>query len=100
MLPSSRAGLVLTTFTAIKRSPSATIIKRVAEAVADAILSHSQSATRGGVLGVYQRAVRAPEQIAAMTVWGRLLEAAIHGKENSGNVIPLRAAADDQVAAA
>ena len=68
--------------------------------VADAILSHSQSATRGGVLGVHQQAVCAPEQIAAMTVWGSLLEAAIHGKEDSGNVIALHAAADDQVAAA
>lgn len=135
VLPSPRAGLVLTTFTAIKRALSDTIAKKaaetaaeegrspakppawtfhdfrrsfasacaeagVAEAVADAILSHSQSATRGGVLGVYQRAVRAPEQIAAMAIWGRLLEAAIHGREEGGNVIPLHAGTDDQVAAA
>jgi integrase len=49
----------------------------VPEVVADAILNHRQSATRGGVLGVYQRASRWPEQIKALQLWGRLLAAAI-----------------------
>jgi integrase len=51
----------------------------VPEAVADAVLNHRQSATRGGVLGVYQRASRWPEQVKAMEFWGRLLAAAIEG---------------------
>jgi hypothetical protein len=58
----------------------------VAEAVADAVLNHRQSATRGGVLGVYQQARRWPEQRAAMVRWGELLTAAIAG---GGEVIPL-----------
>jgi integrase len=49
----------------------------IPEAVADAVLNHRQSATRGGVLGVYQRASRWPEQVKAMELWGRLLAAAI-----------------------
>ena len=44
----------------------------VPEAVADAILNHKQSATRGGTLGVYQRSSRWPEQVKAMEMWGRL----------------------------
>jgi integrase len=53
----------------------------IPEAVADAILNHRQSATRGGVLGVYQRASRWPEQVNAMQLWGRLLADAIEGCE-------------------
>lgn len=45
----------------------------IPETVADAILNHRQSATRGGVLGVYQRASRWPEQVRAMELWGKLL---------------------------
>jgi site-specific recombinase XerD len=61
----------------------------VAEAVADAILNHRQSATRGGVLGVYQRASRWPEQVRAMELWGRLLSAAIDGREPGAEVVKL-----------
>lgn len=56
----------------------------VPEVIADAILNHRQSATRGGVLGVYQRAQRWPEQVTAMKRWGALLEAAIAGKPAPG----------------
>ena len=49
----------------------------VAEPVADAVLNHRQSATRGGVMGVYQRAQRWPEQVKAMQVWNDMLAAAI-----------------------
>jgi integrase len=49
------------------------------EPVADAILSHRQSATRAGVLGVYQRSSRWPEQVSAMNAWGNALQAAIIG---------------------
>jgi integrase len=52
----------------------------IPEAVADAILNHRQSATRGGVLGVYQRASRWPEQVKAMEHWGQLLAQAIGGE--------------------
>jgi integrase len=51
----------------------------VPEPVADAILSHRQSATRAGVLGVYQRSSRWPEQVAAMNAWGAAFSAAVIG---------------------
>jgi integrase len=63
----------------------------IPEAVADAILNHRQSATRGGVLGVYQRASRWPEQVKAMEHWGRLLADAIEGREAGANVVPMTA---------
>ena len=65
----------------------------VSETIADAILNHRQSATRAGVLGVYQRSVRWPEQVAAMQHWGRLLEAALEEREPSGEILPFVAAA-------
>jgi integrase len=66
----------------------------VPEVIADAILNHRQSATRGGVLGVYQRAQRWPEQVAAMQRWGALLEAAIAGKAApAADVLPFPGAA-------
>lgn len=61
----------------------------IPEAVADAVLNHRQSATRGGVLGVYQRASRWPEQLRAMELWGRLLTAAITGGEAGAEVVRL-----------
>lgn len=66
------------------------------EAVADAVLNHKQSATRGGVLGVYQRASRRPEQTRAMQAWGELLAAALAPKGRrsaGGEVVALRAEA-------
>ncbi len=48
----------------------------VAESVADALLNHRQSATRGGVLGVYQRAQRHPERRQALELWQSIVEAA------------------------
>ena len=59
--------------------------------MADAVLNHLQSATRGGMLGVYQRASRWPEQVKAMELWGQLLAAAIEGREVESNVVPLTA---------
>jgi len=49
----------------------------IPEAVADAVLNHRQASSRGGVLGVYQRSSRWPEQVRAMEHWGRLLSAAL-----------------------
>jgi integrase len=63
----------------------------ISEAVADAVLNHRQSATRGGVLGVYQRASRWPEQERAMELWGRLLAAAIEGRDDDANVVRIAA---------
>ncbi len=62
------------------------------EAVADACLNHKQSATRGGVLGVYQRANRWPEQVQAMQAWGELLAGALPGgrRRAGATVVPLR----------
>ena len=65
----------------------------VPEAVADAVLNHRQSATRGGVLGVYQRASRWPEQVKAMELWGRLLALAIEGCDGVAKVVPMTARA-------
>lgn len=52
----------------------------VAEPVADAVLNHRQSGTRGGVLGVYQHAQRRPEQDAAMRAWCAALAVAIRAE--------------------
>lgn len=65
----------------------------IPEAVADAVLNHRQAATRGGVLGVYQRSSRWPEQVKAMQFWGRLLAAAIEGGEAGTEVVRLHTAA-------
>jgi integrase len=62
----------------------------VAEPVVDAVLNHRQAATRGGVLGVYQRATRWPEQRAAMEAWGAMLAAAIKRCERGATVDTLR----------
>ena len=55
----------------------------VHEALLDSMLNHRQSATRGGVLGVYQRAQRWPEQVNAMKLWGNIISAAIKGAGSS-----------------
>ena len=45
----------------------------VHEAVLDGILNHKQAATRAGVLGVYQKATRWPEQVQALKQWDLML---------------------------
>ena len=64
----------------------------MAESVVDAVLNHRQTATRGGVLGVYQRAQRWPEQAKAMEAWGAILAAALDGEAPTvgADVLPLR----------
>ena len=61
----------------------------IPEAVADAGPNHRQAATRGGVLGVYQRSSRWPEQVKAMELWGRLLAAALDPRNGSTTVVPM-----------
>lgn len=63
----------------------------ISEAVADAMLNHRQAASRGGVLGVYQRSSRWPEQVKAMDLWGKLLRAVINGEQAVANVVLLNA---------
>ena len=64
----------------------------VAESVADGLLNHRQSATRSGVLGVYQRSNRHSERAEALALWARLVERAAAGKLTD-NVVAFDAAA-------
>jgi integrase len=109
VFPAPRSSKAITTFSAIRgalkdaapelvgwrlhdmRRSFATALGEagVPETIADAILNHRQAATRAGVLGVYQRSVRWPEQVAAMQHWGRLLEAALKGKIVDVEIAPL-----------
>jgi hypothetical protein len=61
----------------------------IPETIVDALLNHRQSATRGGVLGVYQRATRWPEQRNAIVLWARMLSDAIEGRANETKVVAL-----------
>ncbi len=65
----------------------------IPEPVADAVLNHRQAATRGGVLGVYQKSGRWPEQVKAMELWGRLLSVALAGGDAGPTVTPVVAPA-------
>lgn len=103
--PSPRAGNEVSTWTAMKaemaaaarfnawtwhdfrRSFASIMAERgVAEPVADAVLNHRQSGTRGGVLGVYQHAQRWPEQKAALEKWGAALAEAIAAADRTRKV--------------
>ena len=64
----------------------------VAESVADGLLNHRQSATRSGVLGVYQRSNRHRERAEALALWAKLVERAASGKLTE-NVIDFGTAA-------
>ena len=111
VFPAPRSGKAVDTFTDMKealaeatgltdwrwhdvrRSFSTTLGEAgIPEPVADAVLNHRQSATRGGVLGTYQRAQRWPEQVKAMTLWGEMLAAAVDGREHGADVVDLRPA--------
>jgi integrase len=60
------------------------------EATIDAVLNHRQTATRGGVLGVYNKSTRLPAQHAALERWGELVANALTGVfTTEGEVIPL-----------
>ena len=97
VFPAPRSGKPIDTFGKIKKSVDAALKVKldwrvhdhrrsfvtalaeagVHEAVLDAILNHRQSTTRGGVLGVYQRAQRWPEQVQAMQTWCDILSSEI-----------------------
>jgi integrase len=109
VFPAPVSGRAMDTFTAIKQTVSdaaeltgwtwhdfrrsfATALGEagIPETVADAILNHRQSATRGSMLGVYQRASRWPEQVKAMELWGRMLADAIEGRDEGAEVVQLQ----------
>jgi integrase len=60
-------------------------------AVLDSMLNHASSATRGGVIGVYQRATLLEPMREVIQLWDRLLREALGpaGAETSQNVILL-----------
>lgn len=75
------AGFTAWTWHDFRRSFASIMAERgIAEPVADAVLNHRQSGTRGGVLGVYQHAQRRPEQEAAMRAWCDALATAIRAE--------------------
>lgn len=94
VFPAPRSGKAIDTFGKVKKAVDAALTVKldwrihdhrrsfvtalaeagVHEAVLDTILNHRQAATRAGVLGVYQRAQRWPEQVDAMQAWGRILQ--------------------------
>ncbi len=57
------------------------------ESALDVCINHRASATRGGIRGVYQRAQRWAERVAALDAWNAFLDAHI-----GANVLPLRRA--------
>jgi integrase len=60
------------------------------EVTIDAVLNHRQSATRGGVLGVYNKARRFSAQAEALERWGALVADALEGRfPVEAEVIPL-----------
>jgi integrase len=97
VFPGPRSGRAIDTFGKVKKAVDAVMATKLDwrlhdhrrsfvtalaeagthEAVLDAILNHRQSATRAGVLGVYQRAQRWPEQVKAMLQWGEMLSQAV-----------------------
>lgn len=78
------AGFSAWTWHDFRRSFASIMAERgIAEPVADAMLNHRQSATRGGVMGVYQQSKRWPEQEAAMRAWGSALAEAIQAQQKA-----------------
>jgi integrase len=60
------------------------------EATIDAVLNHRQSATRGGIVGVYNKSTRLPAQAEALERWGALVTDALTGRfPEEPVVIPL-----------
>jgi integrase len=112
VFPSPRSGKPITAFSGVLRAlhratPAverwalhdlrrsfASTLGRLGEdsdATIDAVLNHRQSATRGGVLGTYNRASRRGAEFAALERWGALVADALEGKfPEEPQVIPIR----------
>ena len=58
-------------------------------AVVERILNH-RSATRSGIIGVYQRAEFLPERKAALEAWGVQIETLVEGRTPADNVVPMQ----------
>jgi integrase len=58
----------------------------------DTLLNPSSSATRGGIVGVYQRATLLEPMRGVMALWDRLLREALADRAPDESVVPLRAA--------
>ena len=105
VFPSPRSGAPITAFSGVLRAlhraaPAverwalhdlrrsfATTLGRLGqddEATIDAVLNHRQSATRGGVVGVYNKSTRLPAQHAALERWGGLVADALEGRIPEG----------------
>jgi integrase len=101
VFPSPRAGAPITAFSKmlsalhratsgmepwsphdLRRSFASTLgqIGEDDEATIDAVLNHKRSASRGGVVGTYNRSMRLPAQAEALQRWGALVKDAIEGK--------------------
>jgi integrase len=101
VFPSPRSGAVITAFSGMLRAlhraaPSvepwslhdlrrsfATTLGRLGQddtGAIDGVLNHRQSATKGGVVGLYNRSVRLPAQHAAVERWGGLVADALEGR--------------------
>jgi integrase len=111
VFPSPRSGKPITAFSGVLRAlhratlgvepwalhdlrrSFATVLGKLGqddEATIDAVLNHRQSATRGGVVGVYNKATRLPAQHAALERWGALVADALERRfPEEGQVIPL-----------
>jgi integrase len=61
-------------------------------AVLDTLLNHASSATRGGVVGLYQRATLVEPMRGVIALWDRLLQEA-RAEGESAKAVPLRSAA-------
>ncbi len=64
------------------------------EVVADALLNHRQSATRGGIIGVYNHARQWTQKLAVMTAWGEMVDhvhstGAWPAADRTDNIVPL-----------
>ncbi|MBX9748634.1 MAG: integrase arm-type DNA-binding domain-containing protein [Roseococcus sp.] len=91
-MSTAAGGFTAWTWHDFRRSFASIMAERgIPEPVADAVLNHRQSATRGGVLGVYQRAERWQEQAAAVRAWCDALAAALDPASRPQTVVPIRA---------
>lgn len=61
----------------------------VPEVIADLILNHAASVSRGGVLAIYQKSTRWEDRVRAMRIWQEVVDEATRGSDNA-NIAPCR----------
>ena len=105
VFPSPRAGAPITAFSKmlsalhratpgmepwsphdLRRSFASTLgqIGEDDEATIDAVFNHKRSASRGGVVGTYNRSMQLPAQAEALERWGALVADALEGRFPGG----------------